>query len=462
MGWLTILPPIIAIAVVLWRKEVIIALLLALLSAEILLQMHAGFTIEGIGLGFIQSLERIASTLTSIDNSRILTFCLLIGALIAFIRYSGGVSAMVKFIIDKKISKSGRSAGIITSLIGVVIFIETNLSILTSGIFARGLFDKFSMSRTRLAYIIDSTSAPISILILFNGWGAFIYGLLKTYDIKDPMLLLMGTIPFNFYAIVTLIIVAYTVWTGRVFGPLKKMEQKSDQETAQNDFQEEIIKPTKAYFMTLPLITMIIGVFAFMFWTGGGELSKGSGSKSVLYATATACIVGYMIMLLSKRFNHQQLINISFKGMNELLPIVIILLLSMTLGTSLKLLGTGVFVAGIASDNLPLVLIIPMLFVTSGLMAFSTGTSWGTFGIMIPIGVPLFQQLGLPPELVISAVMGGGVFGDHCSPISDTTVVSSMAAGCSLIDHVKTQLPYSLMGGAIAFGFYLIASFIMI
>lgn len=460
MGWLTILPPVVAIAVVLWRKEVILALLLALLSAEILIQMHGGFQVSALGFGFINTIERIATTMADIGNSRILTFCLLVGTLIAFMRYSGGVSATVKMIIDKGISKSGRSAGVITSLIGAVIFIETNLSILTSGIFARGLFDKFHMSRVRLAYIIDSTSAPISILILFNGWGAFIYGLLKTYDIENPMLLMMGTIPFNFYAIVTLVIVAYTVWTGNIFGPMKKFEK--NQEVLDTRHLEEDIAPTKARFMIVPLTVMILGVFGFMLWTGKGDMTAGSGSQSVLYATVLACLTGYILLLFSKRFDHHQMVGISFKGMNELLPIVIILLLSMTLGSSLKILGTGVFVAGLVGDNVPLILVVPLLFVTSGIIAFSTGTSWGTFGIMIPIGVPLFQQLGLPPELVISAVLGGGVFGDHCSPISDTSVVSAMASGCTLIDHVKTQIPYSLVGGAVTFVLYVIAGLIMI
>jgi Na+/H+ antiporter NhaC len=465
MGWLTILPPIIAIAVVLWRKEVILALLIALLSAEILIGMQGGFQISELGYGFINTTERIAATLADLGNSRILIFCLLVGTLIAFMQYSGGVSATVQMLIDKGISKTGRSAGVITSLIGVVIFIETNLSILTSGIFARGLFDKFHMSRVRLAYIIDSTSAPISILILFNGWGAFIYGLLKTYDIENPMLLMMGTIPFNFYAIITLVIVAYTVWTGNVFGPMKKFEKNQEILEARSleaRSLEENIAPTKARFMIVPLAAMILSVFGFMLWTGNGDMTAGSGSQSVLYATVLACIIGYMMLLFYKRFDHDQMLELSFKGMNELLPVVIILLLSMTLGNSLKLLGTGVFVAGLVSDNIPLIFIVPLLFITSSLMAFSTGTSWGTFGIMIPIGVPLFQQLGLPPELVISAVLGGGVFGDHCSPISDTSVVSAMASGCTLIDHVKTQIPYSLFGGAVTVVLYIIASVILI
>jgi Na+/H+ antiporter NhaC len=142
--------------------------------------------------------------------------------------------------------------------------------------------------------------------------------------------------------------------------------------------------------------------------------------------------------------------------MGELLPLVSIVLLSLALGASLQILGTGLFVAGIVGEALPVVMIVPMLFLASSVMAFTTGTSFGTFAMMIPIGVPLIQMLGLPPAFVISAILGGGVFGDHCSPISDTTMISSVASGCDLLDHVKTQLPYALVGGGLTFVAYII------
>ena len=140
--------------------------------------------------------------------------------------------------------------------------------------------------------------------------------------------------------------------------------------------------------------------------------------------------------------------------MSELLPLVTIVLLSLTLGSSLKVLGTGIYVAQIIGDTLPIFLIAPMLFIAGAVIAFSTGTSWGTFAILIPIGVPLIQAMGLPPSFIIAAILGGGVFGDHCSPISDTTAVSAIASGCELLEHVKTQLPYALFGGALTIILY--------
>ncbi len=462
MEWLSILPPLVAITVVLWRKEVILALFLAIFTSEALLLLGGGGEVSlGTPLfGLLASLERIISIFTDMGNSRILMFSLMVGALLAFIRVSGGVTAMVELLVGSGLARSRRSVGLLTSLTGVVVFIESNLSVLTAGILARGLFDKFSMSRARLAYIIDSTSAPICILILLNGWGAYILALLSGYELDGSAAeILWNTVPLNFYALVTLGIVFYTIIADKTHGPMTDAEalaQKLDTDPAHE------YPPTQARFMVIPLLTMVGGMIAFMFWTGNGVLADGSGSKSVLYATALACLVAYGMMLWTRKFSHIKLVEIGFGGMGELLPLVTIVLFSLALGASVRELGTGVFIAGLVGDYLPLVLIVPMLFVAGALMSFTTGTSWGTFAILIPIGVPLIQTLGLPPSLVLSAILGGGIFGDHCSPISDTTAVSALASGCDLLEHVKTQLPYALAAGGITLVLYVIASALMI
>lgn len=461
MEWLSVLPPLIAVIIVVWRKEVILALLMAVFSSELIIayQQHPYF----IFYAFIGFIERIISIVSSAGNSRLLIFSLLIGALLAYVRDSGGVSALVERIVAKGIAKSKRQVGFVTMFTGLVIFIESNLSVLTAGILSRDLFDKFNMSRARLAFIIDSTSAPVCILILLNGWGAYVLGLLGNYELgQSPMSILWGTIPFNFYAIIALLMVAYTVFADKVHGPMKQAEQQLSKLTPPAAVETQLVKPTKARFMVIPLLTMILSMFFFMFWTGNGDLTQGSGGESVLYATFTACVVAYLLLLSAKRFSHHELVEIGFKGISELLPLVTIVLFSLTLGASLKELGTGVFIANLVGDYLPLVLVVPMLFLAGALISFSTGTSWGTFAILIPIAVPLIQTLGLPPSLVIAAVLGGGVFGDHCSPISDTTCVSAIASGCDLLEHVKTQLPYSLFGGAVTLIAYFIASIIMV
>ena len=457
MHWYSILPPIIAIIIAFWRKEVILALLAAILSAEFLLAYQN--KTEVLFTGTIGSIERVIEIVTSAGNSRILLFSVLIGALLAYMRYSGGVTATVEMLINKGVAKSKKQVGLITMFTGIVVFIESNLSVLASGILARGLFDKFNMSRARLAYIIDSTSAPICILILLNGWGAFILALLSNYEFEQSAVsILWGTIPLNFYAIIALALVLYTILADKVHGPMKVAEQ----DLVKLEGEKIAIPASKARFMLMPLASMILAMVGFMLWTGNGDLASGNGSKSVLYATLFACFVAYVLLLSSKQYSHKELVDTGFKGMGEILPLVTIVLFSLTLGASLKDLGTGIFVAGMVGDYLPISLIVPVLFLAGAMMSFSTGTSWGTFAILIPIGVPLIQTLGLPPSLVIAAILGGGIFGDHCSPISDTTAVSSIASGCDLLTHVRTQMPYALFGGVLAFVGYFIASLVLI
>lgn len=458
MGWLTILPQIVAIGIVIWRKEVILALLAAIFTSELLLLIDASG--NSPFMAPLETIERIVDVFSSPDSTRVLMFSLIIGCLIAYLRHSGGVTALVDLLINKGITKTKKQAGLMSFFIGIILFVESNLSVITAGVVSRGLFDKFGMSRERLAYVIDATSAPVCILILINGWGAVVLANLHANGLENAENTLINTIFYNFYAWIALAIVLYTILSDKLHGPLKEFEAKTQQAAAEDPTPE--FPASKARFMIIPLISLIGLIFAFMYWTGEGAIRSGDGSKSILYATVISCLVAYAMMLNSGRFSHIKLVEIGFQGMNDLLQLVTIVLLSLALGASLKILGTGAFVAGIAGDNLPMIMIVPMLFLASSIMAFSTGTSWGTFALMIPIGVPLIQMLGLPPAFVISAILGGGVFGDHCSPISDTTMISSVAAGCTLLDHVKTQLPYALLGGGLTFIVYILVGLFVI
>ncbi|MBU2426764.1 MAG: sodium:proton antiporter [Gammaproteobacteria bacterium] len=461
---MTLIPALVALVVVLWKKEVIVALLLSLFSAELLLMLKSGHNlVESTAMGGLNVLESIVLVMTDAGNARLLLFALLVGALMAFMRYSGGVSALVNLLIRKGIAKNARQTRFLTFFTGVAIFIESNLSVLTAGILSRGLFDKFKLSRAELAYIIDSTSAPICILILLNGWGAYVLGLLGTYQLsQNPISILVQTIPLNFYALFTLGLVLFTIISGCHFGPMRLANQQLQLSENSNASPETNIPASKSRYMLLPLLTMIVSMVGFMYWTGDGNLAAGSGSKSVLYATTLACVVAYLLLAYDKHFNHQQLVDIGYKGMSELLSLVTILLLAMALGASLKTLGTGSYISGLVASSMPLFVIPAALFLAGALISFTTGTSWGTFAILIPIGMPLVIDLNLPPALILAAILGGGVFGDHCSPISDTTAVSSVAAGCDLLEHVKTQLPYALFCAALTIIAYLVMGWWMI
>jgi len=453
--WLSLLPAVVAIAFVLWRKEVVAALILGVFTSEYLLGVQAGN--YSLFEGFIQAIERVVAVFTDAGNSRILLFSMLIGAVLALMRFSGGVNTTVQKMVNSGLASSARRTGLMTFITGVIVFIESNLSVLTAGIVSRGLFDKFNMSRERLAYIVDSTSAPICILILLNGWGAFVLGIIAPYEMEQSAVsVLLATVPLNVYAISTLVVVFYTVWTGKVYGPLATTESVKKASLQQTKHSEIEIQGGRARDMLVPLAVIVFGMIGFMFWTGKGDLMAGSGSASVLYATIAALLVSFLMLVSQPRFSHRQLVDEGFKGVAEILPLVAILLLSIALGASVKELGTGVFISSFVADYLPLFLVPAVVFIAGAFASFTTGTSWGTFALLVPIAMPIAINLNLPPSLVLAAVLGGGVFGDHCSPVSDTTAVSSLAAGCDILDHVKTQLPYALFCGAITIVAYIV------
>ena len=453
--WLSLLPATIAIVYVLWRKDVIVALLLAIISSELLLALNGSAPLVIVD-GVFNSFKRVIAVFADAGNARIIAFSLLIGVVLAFMRFSGGVSATVHKLVNSGIASNARRSGLVTFFTGVIIFIESNLSVLTAGILSRGLFDKFGMSRERLAYIIDSTSAPICILILLNGWGAFVLGIIAPYEMEQSAVsVLLGTVPLNIYALSTLVVVFYTVWTGKVYGPLARTEARQ-LSTRTNQAENDLYPSGRAIDMLLPLMVIVLGMLACMLWTGNGDIMAGSGSKSVLYATIAAMLVSYCLLSSQAKFSQPRLFKEGVKGIQEIFPLVMILLLSIALGASVKELGTGVFISGLVADYLPLFLVPAVVFIAGAFASFTTGTSWGTFALLVPITMPIAINLGLPPSLVLAAVLGGGIFGDHCSPVSDTTAVSSIAAGCDILDHVKTQLPYALVCGAITIVAYIL------
>jgi Na+/H+ antiporter NhaC len=444
---LSLLPPLLAIVIAIWKREVILALLVAIFAAEVLL---AGFN---PALGFLHTIERITAVFANADNVRILLFSILIGALLALIRHAGGVSAFVRYLLQTGLARGPRSVSMLTALLGVFIFIESYLSVLACGTFGQSLFDRFDMSRARLAFVIDSTCSPISVLILLNGWGAYVLGLLQGYGLDNPVATLVASIPLNFYALTILALVFYTAWTGRVHMSLKNHEQKTPVPPAEASTASE----GKAVYFLLPMLSLSLGIIGFMYYTGGGSLRAGSGASSVLYAICVATLLAYLLLRRDRVTTHEALIKTGFTGMGELLPVVSILLLAFALGGSMQELRTGEFIAGMISAALPLWLIAPVVFLSACCISFTTGTSWGTFGILVPVAIPVALATGLPPALLLGAVLGGGVFGDHCSPISDSTVLSSLASGCDHLVHVRTQLPYALSAGLVALLLFTVA-----
>jgi Na+/H+ antiporter NhaC len=224
---------------------------------------------------------------------------------------------------------------------------------------------------------------------------------------------------------------------------------------------EQLPTATKKRYMLWPLLMMISCMLLFMYLTGDGDLRQGSGAESVLWSVILATLLAFALLRFDAKKTTKELMQQSFIGMGQLLTVVTLVLLAFALSSAMGDLKTGEFVATAIGDFIPNWAIPALVFVLSGFIAFTTGTSWGTFGILIPIAIPLAMTLGISPALVLGAVLGGSVFGDHASPISDTTVVASLAAGCDLLDHVRTQLPYALVAGGISVVFYLLAGIML-
>ena len=469
MDYFTLIPPLIALAVAVWTRNVFWALGLAILASETLQTAWNPF------YGALQSLERGVDVFSNAGNTRIILFCLLVGALIAYMRASGGIAAMVAFLQRRSFASTPRRAGLTTAGAGIVIFLETNISLLSTGLIGRFLFDRLNLSRERLAYIIDSTCAPVCILVLLNGWGFFIMGLMGNNGIAAPVSVLVWTVPLNFYPLLTLLVVFLTLISNRTFGPLETADSRalaqpeggqngsgeSASEASQPTVEASADEPTRLIYMAAPMLTLIGGTLAFMVWTGGGNILNGSGSQSILWSVTLATLLALAGLVMSGRARGR-LLATGFDGVKALIPAVTVIFLAFLLGNSLSALGTGAYIASLA-QGIALAWLVPaVMFLVAAVTSFTTGTSWGTYAILVPIAIPLSIGAGVPVPLVIAAVMGGGVFGDHCSPISDTTIIASLAAGCDHFDHVRTQLPYAVGVGLLSTIAYLVAGILMV
>ncbi|NOR55140.1 MAG: sodium:proton antiporter [Sulfurovum sp.] len=454
-GIISILIPLLTIFLAIITKDVIVSLLGGIFTGFLVLNAYnpiEAFTAVFDGIIALFSEGWIAKTIF---------FILLVGAIIKLLNISGAVDSFVAYLSQKsKKIDSPKGAMLLAYVIGVIIFIESSITSLVAGTVAKPLCDKNGVSREKLAYICDSTSAPICSLIPLNGWGALLLGLIITavdsnVIIGEPVALLIASIPYNFYALFTLAIVLVVIYAKRDIGPMK--DAKPIPYIAPAD--ESTVKATP-YKMLLPILVMIIMVPLALYITGEGDIFKGSGSTSVYYAVIVALLFIYLYFIPTKTLTHKQYFQGLYEGIGEMIPLGLIMVFALLIGKVIGELGTAQYLADLLSGNISPVLMPMFIFLVAGLTAFSTGTSWGTFSIMMPIGLALGAAMGLDIPLVIAAVISGGIFGDHASPISDTTIISSMAADCNHVEHVRTQLPYALISGVLAASAFLIAGYV--
>jgi Na+/H+ antiporter NhaC len=464
-SWISLLPPLLAIVLAIASRQVYLSLAAGIWLAWTILEGWNPLA------GAARAIDETVAVLGDPGNAKVILFTLVIGALIATVEAANGVRGFVARLEERNLVNSPRGARLVPFFVGVVIFIESNITVLVAGAIGRPLFDRFRVSREKLAYLIDSTSAPICILIPLNAWGAYILGILGELNVADPLGAFIGSIPLNFYAIAAVLLAALVAVFNIDVGPMRKAEERTRKgmllwENATPMVDPDVLSPpahaqlpARARNMLLPLGAMVIMMPVALLITGGGDLRAGSGATSVLWAVLFGLGVAWVLLLAQRAYSVDELTRLGLKGAGGLVSLALVLLLALSLAGAANALGTGAYVAQVTAGVLPPFLFLPLVFIVAGFVAFSTGTSWGTFAIMLPIAVPAATTLGLPVAPFIAASLSGGVFGDHASPISDTTIISSMAAATDHIDHVRTQLPYALAAGAVAtLGFALVGA----
>lgn len=448
----SILPPVITIVLALWTKEVYMSLIIGIFSGALL--FTGGNILESILTMFTVMSDKVGS------NVNILVFLVILGILVAAISRSGATRAYGEW--ASKTIKGQRSALLLTALLGIVIFIDDYFNCLTVGTVMRPVTDKLKVARTKLAYIIDATAAPICIIAPVSSWAAAVGSSLPEDSTIDGFSLFLQTIPFNLYAWLTILFMIFIIWTGRDFAAMgesirensKKFVIPKEYEDAEQKSAEKELGHGKILDLILPLIVLIAACIYGMLYTGGIHEGKSIAEAFANCDSAQSLVLGSFIAFVFTGFLYLPRRIISFNafcdsfgwGFKAMTPAIFILCLAWTLSgiCSKDYLNLGGFVGAIVSTHASIIMFLPPIFflVASGL-AFATGTSWGTFGILIPIAIAV---LGMndPSMLVVcvAAVLSGAVCGDHASPISDTTILASAGAQCHHIDHVSTQLPY--------------------
>nr|WP_298414030.1 Na+/H+ antiporter NhaC family protein [uncultured Halomonas sp.] len=459
----------------------LLAILLALLTRNVIPALFCGVW---LGATMVNGWNPAAGLYASFSNfiipsvgdewsATVLIYCGLFGVLITILQRTGGADAIAKGISTKV--KSARGAQGATMGFGVLIFFEDYFNALTVGSVMRPITDRMRVSREKLAYIVDSTSAPMCLLGPVSTWVVFVMGLIGTQlnamaITGSEYLMYLTTIPLNFYAWLTLLMILLVVITQWDFGPMARAEHRARStgkllaDGAQPPSDEEVREmadtsglASRKRNMLVP-IAVLVGLIPPLFlWTGNfpendlvTAVGEAEGGKSILIATFLASIVGLAMGMQQKRFDFREAMEIVVTGFKSMTLVYIILTLAWSIGSVTSELGTADYIVTLAQQGIAPSLIPVLLFLIGAVVAFTTGTSYGTFAIMIPIAMPVAAALDLPLALAVAAVLSGGIFGDHCSPISDTTILSSAGASCDHIDHVRTQLPYAVTAGTSA------------
>ncbi|MGI9325815.1 MAG: Na+/H+ antiporter NhaC family protein [Pseudomonadales bacterium] len=483
-GWLSITPPAIAFALALLFRQVIPALFISIWFGTFLI---IGPALSNLLPSLLQSVSTYTvKAVTDSGNATLMVFTFMIGGLVALISRNGGTRGIVAQITGW--ANSRQRGQLATYFMGLLFFFDDYANTLVVGKTMRPVTDVLKISREKLAYLVDSTAAPVATLALISSWIGFQLGLIDDAIKKIPTLeanayaVFLNSLGYNFYPILTLLFVALVAYTGRDFGPMARAEQRAYNEghlSAPNariddDVDGNALNPRpgiaiRALNAYLPLATVLGVMLGTLFFTGAREVGSDAPLREIIgasdsylamtWATLLGVIVAILLSLGQRLLTLAEAMDAWYTGCKTMLLAIIVLVLAWTLSNVNEELRTAQWLSAQLGDQLDARLLPAIVFVMAALTAFATGTSWGVMGILLPLVIPLVWATvglqGIEPALPllyasISAVLAGAVMGDHCSPISDTTILSSIATSCDLIDHIRTQLPYALLVGLVS------------
>lgn len=453
----SLIPPIIAIGMALITKEVYSSLFIGVVTGALL---YSEGNIEFFYNTLLYNEKAgIVVTLTDVSNASILVFLVMLSFVTALINKSGGSKAFGEF--AKSHIKTRVGAELLTMLLGVMIFIDDYFNCLTVGSVMKPVTDKYNVSRAKLSYLIDATAAPVCIIAPVSSWAAAVTYSVPSNSNINGFIMFLRTIPYNFYALLTLSFMIFMI-TGKVeYGEMKLHEENAingDLFTTNKGKDEESIsnnkKVGKVYDLIIPIVVLIISAIFFMLYTGGyfkgksfvDAFSSCNSGKSLVMASGVSLLFIFCFYLMRDVLTFKEFMDSLTEGFRNMCGAILILILAWTLSSTTSLLGASTFIHNMVEGSAGgLTMFLPaVLFLISALLSFATGTSWGTFTVLIPIVCEVFRDSNEMQVIAISAVLAGSICGDHCSPISDTTIMSSAGAGCYHLNHVRTQLPYAI------------------
>lgn len=471
-----LVPPIIAIVLALITKEVYSSLFIGILSGGLI---YSSFNLETTMTHVFQT--GFISTVADSYNIGILIFLVLLGALVAMINKSGGSAAFGRWAKDHIKSRVG--AQICTVVLGILIFVDDYFNCLTVGSVMRPVTDKHNVSRAKLSYLIDATAAPICIIAPISSWAAAVAGFAEGAGAESGISLFVSAIPFNFYALLTIVMMVFLALTKFDFGPMKKHEDNAlagdiftSGEKQVEELEENANPKGRVIDLVLPVIVLIISCVFGLIYSGGffdassesyvnfiEAFSNSDASVGLVFGSFITIIFSVIFYLCRRVISFKQCMESIPEGFKAMVPAILILVCAWTLKTMTDALGAKIFISQLIEGSAgSFAMFLPaIIFLIAVGLSFATGTSWGTFGILIPIVLSVFGAAdGTLTIVAVSACMAGAVCGDHCSPISDTTIMASAGAKCDHINHVSTQLPYALTVAGVSFVSYIIAGFV--